>query len=323
MAREFLAKLFPPLLFNCHESSDTLTFQAWYLSKNCLSRCKRRQPQRQVAFGGKDLRNRFGFGLLCGLLLLPAAVFAQSAPLVQDSYVAPGSTTNYGAATTPNVGGASNDQALVQFDLTPLPAGTTAGSIAKATLILFVTKLAAPGTVNFSVANGTWTESGVNGTNAPAVGASVASGVAINNGSDYVAVDATAAVQAWVTTPGSNNGFMITPNTVSGVSISLDSKESTTTSHPAILSITLMGIGGAAGATGATGPTGATGAGTTGAAGPTGPTGVGINGTNGNNGATGATGPAGTGRLLCKRLETSLQVQASLRVMSTLASDKA
>ena len=58
----------------------------------------------------------------------------------------PGNRSNYGAATTLNVGGASNDQALVQFDLSHLPAGTTAGSIAKATLIVFVTKLGGIGT---------------------------------------------------------------------------------------------------------------------------------------------------------------------------------
>src|SRR5580692_7729951 len=125
---------------------------------------------------------------LCALVFLPIAAFAQSAPLVQDSYVVPGSATNYGAAPTLNVGGASSDQALVQFDLTQLPAGTTASSISKATLIVFATKLTAAGTVNFSVANGTWTESGVNGTNAPVAAASVASGVVINNGGDYIAV---------------------------------------------------------------------------------------------------------------------------------------
>ncbi len=236
------------------------------------------------------MSNRFGFGLLCGLFLAPSVIFAQSAPLVQDSYVvtSPASASNYGSATTLNVGGASADQALVQFDLTQLPAGTTSSSISKATLIVFVNKLTATGTINFSVANGTWTESGVNGASGtPVPAAAVASGVAIDNGSDYLAVDATAAVQAWLSGT-TNSGFIITPNT--GVNVSFDSKESTTTSHSAILSITLVGSGGAAGATGATGATGPTGAGTTGATGATGPT-----GTNGPSGATGPTGATGAG----------------------------
>ena len=212
---------------------------------------------------------------------------------MQDSYVVPGSTSNYGSATTLNVGGASNDQALVQFDLTQLPAGTTAASIAKATLIVFVTKVTAAGTVNFSVANGIWTEPGVNGNNAPVAATSVASGVAISTAGDYIAVDATAAVQSWLNGT-TNSGFIITPNMGTGVNVSFDSKESTTTSHPAALSITLVGSGGAAGATGApgaTGPTGATGAGTTGATGATG--GAGPTGPAGPTGAAGAIGPTG------------------------------
>jgi hypothetical protein len=257
------------------------------------------------------MKNRFGFGLLCGLCLVPSAVFAQSVPLAQDSYVVPGNATNYGSATTLNVGGASNDQALVQFDLTQLPVGTTSGSISKATLILFVTKMTSAGTVNFDTVSAStpWSELTVNGNSGVSPGSVVATSVAINAANDYIAVDATAAVQGWVTTPGSNNGFLITPN--AGVNISFDSKESTTTSHPAVLIITLVGGGGTPGATGATGPTGsngssgatgptgATGAGTTGATGSTGATGVGTAGATGPTGATGAgtagaTGPTGS-----------------------------
>jgi hypothetical protein len=237
--------------------------------------------------------NRFGCRFLCGLFLLSPAIFAQSAPLVQDSFVVPGNASNYGSTTTLNVGGPSASQALVQFDLTQLPAGTTASGIAKATLVLFVNKLSAAGTVNFSVANGIWTESSANGASGtPVAAAAVASGVTINNSSDYIAVDATAAVQAWLNGT-TNSGFIITPNTGTGVNIFFDSKESTTTSHPAVLNVTLVGSGGTTGATGATGPTGAGTAGATGQAGPTGATGP--TGTNGSSGATGTTGATGAG----------------------------
>ena len=241
------------------------------------------------------MSSRFGRRFLCGLLLLSPAMFAQSTPLVQDAYVVPGTASNYGSTTTLNIGGPLAGQALVQFDLTQLPTGTTASDISKATLILFVTRLTSAGTVNFSVANGTWTESGVNGMTGPAAAASVASGVAINSGSDYIAVDATAAVQSWLNGT-TNSGFIITPNTGTGVNVYFDSKESTTTSHPAVLSVTLTGSGGPTGATGSTGGTGATGA--TGPSGPTGGTGAmgatGPSGPTGGTGATGATGPTGT-----------------------------
>ena len=237
---------------------------------------------------------------LCGLALLPVAGFAQTVPLTQDSYVVtlPTPTTNnYGTAATINVGGPTGAQALVQYDLTTLPAGTASGNIATATLALFVNKLGAAGTVNISVANGTWTELGVNGTNAPVPAAAVASGVSVSANSQYVYVDATAAVKGWLSGT-TNSGFIVTPNDGS-VLVAFDSKESTTTSHPATLTITLASSG-ATGATGATGPTGATGAtgvtgaGTSGATGVTGATGAtGATGTNGTAGATGTNGTAG------------------------------
>lgn len=183
------------------------------------------------------------FWLVCGMAALPVAAIAQAVPLTQDSYVAtnPATASNYGTAATINAGGPNADQALVQFDLTALPAGTTAANIGKATLTLFVNKLGAAGTINISVANGIWTESGLNGTNAPVPAASVASGVSVSASSGYLSVDATAAVKSWLSGT-TNSGFIITPNDGT-VLVAFDSKESTTTSHPATLAITLSSSG--------------------------------------------------------------------------------
>jgi hypothetical protein len=148
------------------------------------------------------------------------------------------------------VGGANSTSALMQFDLTALLAGTTASNVSKAVLTLFVNKVNAAGTVNISVANGTWTELGVTGNNTPAAGTSAASGVSVSTSGACLYVDATAAVQSWLNGT-TNSGFLISPND-GIVTISFDSKESTTTSHPATLNITLT----ATGATGATGPQG-------------------------------------------------------------------
>ncbi len=237
--------------------------------------------------------NKFVRTLLwCGLAALPVAAFAQTVPLVQDSYVVPGNGTNYGSAVTVDVGGTTNDEGLVQFDLTTLPPGITGTNVAQAILTLFVNKLGSPGTVNISEANGVWTEGTVSGTNGPVAGTSIASGVTVPAEYDYFYVDVKQAVQDWVNGITPNNGFIITPNP--GVSVFFDSKESTTTSHPAALTIILTNSGatGATGATGVTGPTGPTGA--LGLTGPTGPTGAtGATGLQGPVGATGATGAAG------------------------------
>jgi hypothetical protein len=231
--------------------------------------------------------------LVAGLAILPMAAIAQTVPLTQDSYVAtsPATETNYGTAVTINVGGPNVSQALMQFDLSTLPAGTTAANIASATLTLFVNKLGAAGTINIDIATGAWTEAGVNGTNAPVPLLAIATNVLIATGGEYVYVDATAAVQSWLNGSTANNGFLVLPG--AGVNVAFDSKESTTTSHPATLTITLASSG-ATGATGAQGPAGPTGAvGSAGATGPTGATGVGTAGATGPQGNQGNIGPAG------------------------------
>ena len=224
--------------------------------------------------------------LLCAALA--SAGFAQSVPLTQDSYVIPGTGGNYGAQQTLNVGGGSGSQALVQFDLSTLPAGTIASGVSKATLVLFARTVLTAGTIGVSTASGAWTEAAVNGNNSPSAGTAVATGVAAASSGVYIYVDATAAVQSWLTTPSGNNGFIIIP--AGGVNVAFDSKESTSTSHAPELVITTSSSG-PAGATGATGATGSTGAGSVGATGPTGPTGV--SGPTGSTGASGPTGPTG------------------------------
>ncbi len=203
---------------------------------------------------------------------LPLGLLAQSVPLMQDSYVVPATTPNYGSVATLNVGGTSNAQGLAQFDLSSLSGIATPGMVAKATLILFVNKVTVAGSINISEATGAWTEGGVNGNNAPVAGAPVATAVPVSAGSDYIAVDATQAVKDWLGST-TNSGFIIT-SAASGTNIYFDSKESTTTSHPASLTIILAGPAGATGASGPAGATGASGAtGATGTPGPVGPTG--------------------------------------------------
>ena len=227
--------------------------------------------------------------LIVAIGFLPIVALAQSVPLTQDAYVIPGNAGNNGNGIYLQVGGAGNDQSLVQFDLTTLPAGITSANVSKATLVIFAKTVAAPGSVNIATANGSWTETGVTGQNTPSIGSAVATSIPVTSSNQYVYVDATSAVQAWVTTPPtSNNGFIITPN--AGVNVQFDSKEATNTSHTAELMITLVNSG----AAGATGPTGNNGTdGTAGAAGATGVGATGATGTTGNNGSAGATGAVG------------------------------
>jgi len=177
------------------------------------------------------------------------------------------------------------------FDLTKLPAGTTAANVSSASLRLFVNKVGAAGAINVYGATASWSESTVNGlSGGPLPGPLVAGPIGVSIASAYVAIPVTSQVQAWLNS-APNNGFLIQANP-STTSVLFDSKENTSTSHPAVLEVVLTAPAGATGAAGAPGPAGATGAaGTTGPVGPQGDTGA--TGAAGNAGAAGATGPQG------------------------------
>jgi hypothetical protein len=96
---------------------------------------------------------------------------------------------------------------------------------------------------------------------------------------DYVTIDVTSVVQAWIGGTLANNGLALVASTT-GTSANFDSKEATATSHPPLLNVAL----GAPGALGGAAP-----AGPAGAQGPQGPAGV-----PGPTGPVGATGPAGS-----------------------------
>src|SRR5258708_38638532 len=171
------------------------------------------------------------------------------------------------------------------FDNTALPAGITGASVSKASLVLFDSKIGTAGAVNINAANGQWAEATVNGNNIPGIGMNVAAAVPVNTAGAYITVDATALVKAWLDGVITNHGIILTVDPgFASTSVFFDSKESATTSHPAILQVTLVG-GGAAGPAGPTGPQGLPGNnGLQGVARPPGPQGI-----------PGPVGPAGSG----------------------------
>jgi hypothetical protein len=209
-----------------------------------------------------------------GLAILTSSASAQTLPTLGDTFVTAGNLNNFSTSPTINVGGAGAYQGLIQFDTTALPAGITGASVAKASLVLFVNKVGAAGAVDINAANGQWTEATVNGNNSPGIGMNVASAVPVNTAGAYITVDATALVKAWLDGVITNHGVILTVDPgFAATSVFFDSKESATTSHPAILQVTLSGAA-APGPIGPAGPQGLTGpAGPQGLQGPVGPTG--------------------------------------------------
>jgi hypothetical protein len=208
------------------------------------------------------------------VLLLPLSGLAQPYHVLGDTYVSSGfPTTNYGTAGSMTVGGGNT--ALIQIDVSRLvAAGVTSTQIQQATMVVFVDRVITGGGMDVAEVTSPWVESTVNFATQPTIGAPFLSNVPAAVQSSYVAFDVTNLVKGWVTTPSTNYGvaFMAAAAQPS-TEIFLDSKESTTTSHAAVVNV-ILAASGPAGPTGATGP-----AGPPGPPGPTGP--------------TGATGPAG------------------------------
>ncbi len=209
----------------------------------------------------------FGVGLAAVSATVPA--FAVEATLVADAHVSSARpAVNSGAISNLNVGGGYT--ALLQFDLSTLPSGTTATQVSRATLRLYCNRMDTSGLVSVQPVNGAWGEYSVTFATLPALG-STAQVVSVGQAGAYVAVDVTALVQGWVSSPASNNGLALTAGTAV---VQFDSKENDLTGHAAVLDVALASTGGA-GSVGPAGPAGATGpAGAMGPAGPAGPVGA-------------------------------------------------
>ena len=251
-------------------------------------------------------RNLTGSRLLLApvLLLAPLSGWAAGIVVSGDTYISPGANANlnYGTLTSISVGNGNN--ALVMMDLGALPAGIDSANISKATLTVFVNKVLVGGGLDFSQITSSWTETAVTYAGRPSTASAFAVNVPVSVSGVYVTVDVTTLVQAWVHGTFPNDGIQISAALASpGTQVILDSKENTTTSHPAFLDVTLVSVGpsgasGPAGPSGPLGPAGATGPsgpqGTAGAAGPSGPLGpAGATGPSGPQGPAGAAGPSG------------------------------
>jgi trimeric autotransporter adhesin len=197
----------------------------------------------------KNLKTQLAVLVLSTICLLTGA-FGQLTPS-GDSYTSTATPTkNFGAATT--LGVESSQTTFIQFNLSSIPSAYTSADITKATLKLFVDGVTTAGSFNVDYVNGTWTESTIDASNAPALGTTIAASVPLTSAdkNQYVLVDVTAAVQAWLSgTP--NDGIALVAN--SPLNATLDSKEATKTSHPAELDIVFAGGGTLTGITTASG----------------------------------------------------------------------
>jgi TGF-beta propeptide len=202
-----------------------------------------------------NMQVRFPLAHKCNLaatlmlvLLATAVAHAQLTPS-GDAYTNTADpTTNYGAKTLLDVESASQTT-YIQFNLSSIPSGYTGADITQATLKIYVSAVTKAGSFNVDYVNGTWSEGTIDANSAPALGSTIAASVPLTTAdkNQYILINVTAAVQAWLNGSQANDGIALVGN--SPLNASFDSKENTTTSHPAELDIVFAGGGGITGIT--------------------------------------------------------------------------
>jgi hypothetical protein len=174
------------------------------------------------------LKLRLSAVLVLLLLLFAATAQAQITPNA-DAYIGVNnSSANHGADTVLRVDGAT-DMTFIQFNLGSVPPGAV---VSQATLKLFVDSVTTPGSFNVNYVGGPWSEATVSGELAPSMGSTIASNVAITAGdkNQYILINVTPAVQAWLSGSETNNGIALVAN--GAFQAGFDSKENAGTAHP-------------------------------------------------------------------------------------------
>jgi Collagen triple helix repeat (20 copies) len=262
--------------------------------------------------------SRYALSVATILLVLFAVHRASAidALLLQDTYIDSGSAgTNFGNNGDLRVSksGTKVMRAFLKFTTATLPPGTTAANIVEARLRFWVNKsTATTGSITLTPITSAWDELTLKSSNAGTMtfGVPKLADLPITNLGQFVSIDLTDWVKAWVSGTLINEGFQVEPSAATAsLNLYFDSKESALTSHEPRLEIELakdgpqgpagpQGPQGLTGLTGATGPAGAVGPqGPRGDAGPMGPPGLagptGPPGSSGPQGVMGPEGPAG------------------------------
>lgn len=179
-------------------------------------------------------------------LIIGVQFAAAQIPATDDGYTASSSANgNFGNQSMLNVVGPGVNS-YIRFDLTALPSGLTSSNVSKATVRLNINGVTTAGNFDVYLVTGAWSEGTITFSNAPALGTKVASAINVALPKrNFIDVDVTAAVQAWLASPNPapNYGIALVPSFGSSISVAFDSKENTSTSHDPELSVSLISAG--------------------------------------------------------------------------------
>jgi hypothetical protein len=198
-------------------------------SKNCTEKTP----------AGADENDVFSLTVGKPIMGTPTEIVIQ--PSVGDSYVNQNSAgTNYGTATTmvTNVRSNREEDVLVQFDLSGIPAGSTINS---ATLELYNTVAPASSySVSVMRNTATWAEGTVTWNNKPAYDTTAVATITPTTAVGWKVWTVTSAVQGWFAGTYPNYGFTVKPTATSGntnILYTFASKENETTGNRPILRV--------------------------------------------------------------------------------------
>src|SRR3954447_14380241 len=239
-------------------------------------------------------------------LSIAPATHAVEALLLQDTYVDNGTTggkpppnaSNYGSAMDLRIfkGNGRVGRTFLKFSLSTLPPGTTPSDVTHARLRFWVNgNSTVAGAISLTPVTAAWDEFTLkdNSTSSLSFGSPTLSGLSITSMNNFVSIDVTDWVKAWIAGTLVNEGIKIEASAAAAsLDVSFDSKESNQTSHEPRLEVSLSRTGpagpqGVPGVPGIPGPPGVPGI--PGSTGPTGPA-----GSQGAQGPPGTAGPAGT-----------------------------
>jgi hypothetical protein len=185
------------------------------------------------------------------LTILSSMAWAQL-PVTDDTYVSSAAPTTNNGNSPSLVVQAPGGWTLIKLDLSQLPTGTPSSAVTKATLKLYVTAATAQGSFDLFRVDTAWKEGTLtySSSTTPYQSAQTLTFSLVNPGtacpstnqcvttaSKYVIVDVTSIVKDWldfqngVAGAHANNGIALKPSSGSSISVTLDSKESTTSSH--------------------------------------------------------------------------------------------
>src|SRR3954462_3335532 len=196
-------------------------------------------------------------GILFYIILIAPRSDAVEALLLQDTYVDNGTTggkpppnaSNYGSGMDLRVfkGNGRLGRTFLKFSLATLPSDTTASDVAHARLRFWVNgNSMVAGAITLTPVTAAWDEYTLkdNSTGSLSFGAPALSGLSITSVNNFVSIDVTDWVKAWIAGTLVNEGIKIEASAATAfLDLSFDSKESIQTSHEPRLEVSLSKIG--------------------------------------------------------------------------------